>query len=73
MDFEEFQTYFWAYIDENIASSSDINLNNKDFCDEVCFGCYRIYQQSNIDIDSICKLAENILFNVYRFKPILGT
>lgn len=72
MSFEEFEIYFWSYIDENIVSVTDININNSDFCNSVCYDCFRLYEQSNISIDTICKIAENLLFNVYRFKPILG-
>lgn len=69
---EEFQEYFWNYINDNVVSNADINMNNKDFCDSVCYDAYRIYKQGDISIDVICKLSESILFNVYRFKPILG-
>lgn len=72
MTFEEFQIYFWSYIGENIVSNLDRSVDNKDFCEAVCFDCYRLYEQSDVNIDTICKSAENILFNVYRFKPILG-
>ena len=69
---EDFKVYFWQYIDDNIVSYEDKFIENKDFCDSVCFDCYKIYKQSNISIDILCKMAENMLFNVYRFKPILG-
>jgi len=72
MNFEEFQIYFWAYVGENIISPLDRNIESRDFCDAVCFDAFRVYEQSNVNIDTICKLSENILFNVYRFKPILG-
>lgn len=70
--FEEFEDYFWNYINSNVVSNEDIRINNKDFCQSVCHDAYRIYSQSDVSIDVICKLAEGILFNVYRFKPILG-
>ena len=72
MNFEEFKDYFWAYIPTNIMSFSDRNVEHKDFYDSVCYDCYRLYSQSQVDIDTICKVAESVLFNVYRFKPILG-
>lgn len=72
MTLEEFQVYFWSYISENTVSNMDRISTNTDFCESVCYDCYRIYDQSNISIDIICKLAENILFDVKRFKPILG-
>lgn len=72
MDFSEFKIYIDAYLSENAISMVDRNINNKDFYDEVCFDCYRIFEQSNVSIDIICKLAENILFNVNRYKPLLG-
>lgn len=72
MNFEEFEIYFWSYISENIVSILDRSIDNADFCNSVCFDCFRLYNQSNIHIDVICKAAENILFNVHRFKPILG-
>lgn len=71
MNFQEFQEYFWSYISENVVNNLDRSANNIDFCESVCFDCYRMYEQG-MDKDSICKLAENILFNVSRFKPILG-
>lgn len=71
-NFEDFQIYFWQYISENIVSYEDININHKDFCESVCFGAYSIYQKGNMNLDTICKLSENILFSVYRFKPLLG-
>lgn len=72
MSFEEFQIYFWSYISDNIVSNTDRVINNTDFCDSTCFDAYRIYEQSKVDIDVICKMAENMLFNVQRFKPVLG-
>lgn len=72
MNFEEFEEYFWSYIDENIVSNLDRSIDNRDFCESVCFDCFRLYEQSKINIDIICKSAENMLFNVRRFKPILG-
>lgn len=72
MNFEDFQIYFWAYINENIISVADRNIDNKDFCESVCYDSYRIYEQSKVNIDTICKMAENTLYAVYRFKPILG-
>jgi len=71
MNFEEFEIYFWSYISENIVSNAD-RRNNIDFCNAICFDSFRLYQQSNIHKDIICKAAENMLFNVNRFKPILG-
>ena len=71
-NFEDFQVYFWQYINENIVSPEDIYVDNKDFCESVCFDCFRVYQKGNLNLDTICKLAENILFSVYRFKPLLG-
>lgn len=73
MTFNEFSTYFWSYIDENIVSNMDRLENGSDFCENVCFDCYRIYEKSGVDIDVICKIAENILFSVKRFKPMLGS
>lgn len=73
MDFEEFQVYFWSYISASTVSNADRIENNTDFCEAVCFDSYRVYDQSGIHIDIICKLAENTLFNVRRFKPILGS
>lgn len=70
--FEDFQVYFWSYIDKNVVSDSDRVYDNTDFCESVCFDAYRIYDQSNIDLDVICKLSENILFAVKRFNPLLG-
>lgn len=72
MSFEEFEIYFWAYISENIVSHLDRSSNNRDFCESVCYDSYRIYEQSTTSIDIICKMAENLLFSVYRFNPILG-
>ena len=72
MNFEEFQNYFWAYISDNIVSDMDRAVDNKDFCDSVCYDCYRLYEQSGANIDTICKSAENILYNVYRYKPLLN-
>ncbi len=72
MNFEEFQEYFWAYIPENIVSNIDRTVNNRDFCESVCFDCFRLYEQTDLNMDVICKAAENMLFNVHRFKPILG-
>lgn len=72
MDFEEFQVYFWSYIPENIVSNLDRSVNNRDFCESLCYDAYRLFTQSNVDIDIICKSSENMLFNVLRFKPILG-
>jgi|TARA_R110000868_G_scaffold74337_2_gene214925 hypothetical protein len=72
MNFEDFTEYFWAYISDNIVSGLDRSIDNKDFCDAVCFDCYRLYQQSDTNIDFICKTAENLLFNVYRYKPMLN-
>lgn len=72
MTFEEFKFYFWSYMDDNIVSTKDININNVDFCEAICFDCFRVYEQSNINIDTVCKIAENLIYNVYRFKPILG-
>lgn len=72
MIFEDFQTYFWSYIPEQIVTNLDRTVNNTDFCDAVCYDCYRLYERSNVSIDVICKMAENMLVNVNRFKPILG-
>lgn len=72
MTFEEFEIYFWSYIPENIVSNLDRTIDHRDFCDAVCFDCYRIYEQSRMSKDTICKLAENILFSVQRYKPLLG-
>ena len=72
MTFEDFEVYFWAYIDDNIVSNVDRGLDNRDFCQAVCYDCYRIHEQSKVNIDTVCKMAENILFNVCRFKPILS-
>lgn len=71
MSFEEFEEYFWSYMPENIISNLDRSIDSRDFCESVCFDCYRMNTQG-VDKDTICKLAENILFNVHRFKPILG-
>lgn len=73
MTLEDFKIYFWQYINDTIVSYDDINLNNKDFCDTIAFDCYRLYSQQNVSIDFICKMAENILFAVYRYKPNLGS
>lgn len=73
MSLEEFGEYFWAYIGNTIVTDLDRNVNNKEFCDSVCFDCYRIYQQSGVSRDVICKQAENILFNVFRYKPFLNS
>lgn len=72
MDFRSFEEYFWAYISVNTVPILDRELENKGFCDAVCYDCYRMFEKSNIDIDSICKLAEDMLFNVNRYKPILS-
>jgi hypothetical protein len=69
--YESFSIYFWAYINENIISDLDRDMDNKDFCDSVCYDCFRMYSQSNISIDEICKIADNILFSVKRYQPIL--
>lgn len=69
MDFTEFREYFWRYMNSNIITYVDINVSNKDFCDEFCYGFYRVYEKSNIDINLICKLAENSLFAISRFSP----
>lgn len=71
-DYNEFRDYFWAYISTNIVSMADRNYENSDFCDGVCFDCFRIYERAGIDIDTVCKLAENILLNVSRYKPLLN-
>lgn len=71
-DFGDFETYFWSYINENVVSDLDRTVNNTDFCESVCFDCYRIYIKSGTNIDVICKMAENLLYNVNRFKPLLG-
>jgi len=71
MNFEEFEVYFWSYISENIVSNLDRVVNNRDFCEAVCYDCFRLYEHGNIKIDIICKSAENMLFNVKRFKPVL--
>jgi len=73
MTFEEFEVYFWSYISKNTVSNLDKVVNNTDFCESVCFDCWRIYDQSRINIDIICKMADNILVNVNRFKPMLGS
>jgi len=73
MEYSEFKIYFWSYLNENAISIVDRNINNKDFYDAVCFDCFRVYTQSRINIDIICKLAENILFNVNRYKPLLNS
>lgn len=70
---EEFQVYFWSYISENIVTNSDRVLYNNDFCELVCYDCYRLYTKSGANIDVICKLAESILSNVQKFKPNLGS
>lgn len=72
MDYNDFSLYFWAYLNENAFPLIDRNTNNKDFYDAVCFDCFRIYSQSGVGVDIICKLAEDILFNVNRYKPLLG-
>ena len=72
MNFEEFQEYFWSYISEVIVSNLDRSVNNRDFCESVCFDSFRLYEQSGIHEDILCKSAENMLFNVQRFKPMLG-
>ena len=72
MNFEEFEEYFWAYINDSIVSNTDRVIDNKDFCDAVCFDCFRLYEQSGVSVDIICKAAENILFSVYRYKPMLN-
>ena len=72
MNFEEFEIYFWSYIPEHIVSNLDRTTNNRDFCNAVCYDSFRIYEQTDIHQDTICKFAENMLFNVHRFKPILG-
>lgn len=72
-NFEDFKVYFWQYIDDSIVSPNDKYINNKDFCDSVCFDCFRVYKQSNINIDIVCKMAESVLFSVYRFKPVLSS
>lgn len=71
MNFEEFEIYFWSYIPEHVVSNIDRSVDNRDFCESVCFDCFRLYERSGINIDIICKAAENILFNVRRFKPLL--
>lgn len=73
MSLEEFSVYFWSYISTNAVTPLDRDINNRDFCDEVCYDCYRIYDQTGGNIDIICKLAENILFNVARYQPVLNT
>jgi len=71
MIFEEFEIYFWNYLSSDIISTLDRNIDNKDFCDSVCYDCFRIYSQSDVDLDTICKIAENILFSIKRYSPIL--
>ena len=72
MNFEDFQIYFWSYISEHTVSNLDRIRDNRDFCESVCFDAWRMYDQSDVDIDFICKHSENMLTNVRRFKPILG-
>lgn len=72
MSFEEFEVYFWSYIPESVVSNLDRAVDHRDFCDAVCFDSYRIYEHSKISRDTVCKLAENILFSVHRYKPLLG-
>lgn len=72
MELQEFSDYFWAYQNKNIISLKDINIDNRDFCEMVCFDFYRMYMQSNIDIDVICKIAENVFFAIKRYNPQLG-
>lgn len=72
MNFEEFEEYFWSYIPEHVVSDLDRVVNNRDFCNSVCYDSFRLYTHSKMPIDVICKAAENMLFNVHRFKPILG-
>lgn len=72
MNFLDFEDYFWAYISENTVPRLDREVENKGFCDAICYDCYRTYEKSNLDIDTICKLAEDMLFNVNRYKPILS-
>ena len=71
MELGEFKSYFYNYMDSNILSAEDIYTKNYDFCDSVVYDCYRIYQQSDIGIDVICKLAENMFFSIRRFNPKL--
>jgi hypothetical protein len=73
MNFIDFEDYFWAYISENTVPLIDRQLENKDFCDAICYDCYRTFKNSNVNIDTICKLAEDMLFNVNRYKPIFST
>lgn len=71
-NFEEFEIYFWQYIPDNVVSATDININNIDFCKSVCFSCFRMYEKGDLSLDIICKLAEDMLYNVKRYKPFLG-
>lgn len=73
MILEEFQEYFWAYVDSSIVTYKDRTVDHVDFCDAVCYDCYRLYEMSDISIDIICKSAENMLYNVARYKPILNS
>ena len=70
-NFEDFQSYFWEYISKNIVSDNDLFNDNKDFCDFICFDIWRTYEMSNISIDLLCKLSENMLLSVKRFRPVL--
>ncbi len=67
--FESFKDYFFAYLSSTI-SYQDITVDNIDFCEAVCFDCYRIYEQSGVNVNVICKLAENMLYSVKRYQPI---
>ena len=72
MDFNDFKVYFLSYLNESTVSARDMNITSKDFVDSVAYDCYRVYDMSGMDIDVICKIADNILFSVKRYSPILG-
>ena len=71
MVFEEFQIYFSAYISENVISIEERLYRDKEFFDSVCYDCFRIYSQTDVNVDILCKQAENILYQVKRYKPFV--
>jgi hypothetical protein len=71
MELKDFEDYFWSYMESSISEQQRY-LSNKDFLDSVCYDSYRIYAQSDISIDVVCKMAENLFFNIKRYSPNLN-
>lgn len=71
MELKDFENYFWGYMESSVSEDQRY-LSNKDFLDAVCYDCYRIYLQSDISIDVVCKMAENVFYNIKRYNPDLN-